>query len=193
MTAATQCTGPLTPQGKFNSSRNAITHGLTAQNIERLPESIREDFRAFFTQLVDEWQPQSLNEELYLSQYAFAQFQLLRGRSLEINAREAFLANPNDEAAEKTLAKFTRHTRALERSAKDALKELRIFIENRLASIEANEALAEIAGPGIQFPIAFPHHMLVEKKALRKPVADNALRFALSQNTCHKSNAPSVV
>ena len=188
---------PNTPQGKFNSSKNAFTHGLTAQNIERFPESIREAYRAFYAQQLEELQPQTLNEELYVSQYAFAQFQLLRGQSLLMAAREAAFANPDDEAAEKRLAKMTRHMKALERSAKDALKEFRIFVENRLASIEANEALAQIAGPGLEFPIAFPHHLLVDKKARRKPVAENALRFALSQNAnsqsaCHNSAAPSV-
>lgn len=176
-------TGPLTPQGKFNSSKNAFTRGLTAQNIERFPESIREAYRAFYHQQLEELQPQTLNEELYASQYAFAQFQLLRGQSLLMAAREAAFANPDDEAAEKRLAKMTRHMKALERSAKDALKEFRIFVENRLASVEANEALAEIAGPDCQFPIAFPHHMLLEKKAFRRPIADHALRFALSQNS----------
>lgn len=147
-------TGPLTPQGKFNSSKNAFTHGLSAQNIERFPESIREAYRAFYHQQLEELQPQTLNEEVYASQYAFAQFQLLRGQSLLMAAREAAFANPDDEAAEK-----------------------------RLASVEANEALAEIAGPGLEFPIAFPHHMLLEKKAFRRPIADHALRFALSQNS----------
>ncbi len=185
--------GPNTAQGKFNSSKNAFTHGLTAQNIDRFPESIRDAYRVFHAQQIEELQPQSLNEELYAGQYAFAQFQLLRAQPLLIAAREAALANPDDEAAEKRLAKMTRHTKALERSAKEALKEFRIFVENRLASIEANEALAGIAGPGVEFPIAFPHHLLVEKKARRKPVAENALRFALSRNACHNSTAPGVV
>ncbi len=183
MSNPNRSTGPITAEGKFNSSKNSVTHGLTAQNIDRFPESIREAYRAFLAQQFAEIQPETCNEELYLTQYAFAQFQLLRAQPILIAASEAALANPGDEAAEKRLARIARHTRSLERTAKDALKELRIFIQNRLASVAANETLAGLAGPSVQFPVAFPHHLLTQKKDLRQPIADNALRFALSRQT----------
>jgi hypothetical protein len=166
-------TGPLTEAGKFESSKNALTHGLTAVNLDRFPESIRAEYAAFLEAQYLEWQPQSLNEGVYLERYAFNEFQLHRAQALHASALERLLADPNDEAAEKHYAKISRHVRALERSTKEALHELRTFIADRLASIDVMENLPEDA----PFPSVFPAHRILAKPKLTADAARTAVRF----------------
>ncbi len=167
-----------TDAGKFASSKNSLTHGLSAANIERFPESIREAYANFLAQQYEEWQPASANEEIFLSRYCFAQFQLVRAQTLVAVAQEDVLASPGDPTAEKRLNNFARHYRALERSAQTALKELRLLIADRLANTEANALLADKTNSLLEFPPVFPHHLVTEAKFLRQPVATVAQRFA---------------
>lgn len=176
-----QSTGPITPEGKFQSSRNAISHGLTAANIDRLPESIRDSFRAFFDEQYTEWQPVTSNECLYLERYAFAQFQLTRANLLLTSALEACMADPADAEANKRHAQIQRHTRALERSAKEAIGELRLMIADRLAN--ANIQAAFMAQNDSLLPIApmYPSHRLMNSKDLKLSSQENGLRFVQEQ------------
>lgn len=169
-----QSTGPITETGKFESSKNALTHGLTASNIDRFSATTREAFSAYLAQQYEEWKPATLNEKTYLERYAFNQFQLLRSESLVDNATEALLADPENEKAIKRHQTFTRHLRALERSSRETLRELRRMISDRL--VETAEALSEGIEP---LAVMTPHHLL--KKALPQPQAappsEDSLRF----------------
>ena len=49
-------TGPRTAEGKARSSRNALTHGLTAQEIV-IPGEDAAAYRSFEQQLIDDLQP----------------------------------------------------------------------------------------------------------------------------------------
>jgi hypothetical protein len=164
--------GPNTPAGKFEVSKNALTHGLTAANIERFPENVRAAYECFLAQHMEEWQPGTLQEEVYVQRLAFAQFQSLRAQSLLAAAQEIVLQNPEDDAAHKRLATYSRHYRALDRSAQTALKELRTFIADRIVSAEASTE--------IPLPDAFPHHLLTDRASTRQPLDRTALRFAYS-------------
>ncbi len=179
--AKPQSTGPLTVAGKFESSKNALTHGLTASNIDRFPEAIREEFRAFLTQQYAEWAPATLNEKIYVERYAFTQFQLLRSQSLLALAQENFLAQPDNEALEKKLARIARHVKSLERSAKEALKELRTFIADRMMTVETNAHIWERYGDSIHIPTVFPHHLVVDSKSMKRDPQKTALRFAVQE------------
>src|SRR5262245_51684283 len=53
---ALKSTGPRTAKGKARSSRNALTHGLTAQEIV-IPGEDPAAYRAFEQQLIDDLQP----------------------------------------------------------------------------------------------------------------------------------------
>jgi hypothetical protein len=176
-----QSTGPLTPAGKFQSSRNAISHGLTAANIDLLPESIRDAFRAFLDEQYAEWSPVTSNECLYLERYAFAQFQLTRANLLLTSALEACMADPTDPEANKRHASIQRHTRALERSAQQAIAELRLMISDRLAA--ANIQAAFMASNDSLLPIApmYPSHRLVHAKDCKLSTQENGLRFVKEQ------------
>jgi hypothetical protein len=172
-TSTNLSTGPLSEAGKFESSKNALTHGLTAANIERFPESIRAEYAAFLEAQYVEWMPRSLNEGVYLERYAFNQFQLHRAQALHASALERLLLDPNDEAAEKHYSRISRHVRALERSTKEALQELRTFIADRLASIDVMENIPEES----PFPAVFPAHRILSKSKLSTDATHNAVRF----------------
>ncbi len=163
-------TGPVTEQGKFESSKNAFTHGLTAANIDRFPAEVREAFAAFLSAQYAEWRPVTLNERIYLERYAFLQFQLLRSESLVSAALDSLLADPLSEAAQKRHLILARHFRSLERSTKESLAELRRMIADRL--VEAS--LAEQDGLQPMSPLT-PHHLLA--KAMPAPAPD-PVRFA---------------
>ncbi len=173
----TSSTGPKTDAGKFIASKNSLTHGLTASGIARFPESIRESYCRFLVEQYEEWQPVSENEKVFLERYAFNQFQLLRAQSLGAQALEDLLAAPKDPLAQKHYALMSRHLRALERSAKEALLELRTLIADRMMALETDVALQQQA-PGLATPLVFPHHLLNRKQARLRTPQDNALRFA---------------
>jgi len=189
-------TGPTTPEGKFQSSRNAISHGLTAANIDRLPESIRDAFRTFLDEQYAEWQPVTSNECLYLERYVFAQFQLTRANLLLTSALEACMANPTDADTKKHHAQMQRHTRALERSSKEAIAELRLLISDRMASAGIESDFLEKTDTVIGIPPTYPSHRLLETKDIKLNTQGNALRFVKEQYhryQTHAANANSEV
>lgn len=171
------CTGPITEAGKFESSKNALKHGLTSESIDRFPVEIQAAYRTFLDNLYFEFNPQSTCEEDYLQQYAFNRFQLQRAQPMLTRALADFNADPTNEILEKRYARFTRHVRALERSAANALKELRNFIADRLAAVELDTHLPSDIPASISFPVAFPSHRLLKAKDVRKPATELALRF----------------
>ncbi len=169
--------GPISPEGKFQSSRNAITHGLTATTIDRFPESIREAYRALLDEQYAEWRPATSNECLYLERYVFNHFQLTRSVSILNTAMEAFHADPNDEAAEKRYTRLLRHTRALERSAKEAINELRTLITDRLAAANIEMTFVEKTQCRLGLAVTYPSHRLLDKKDTKISADRNAVRF----------------
>jgi hypothetical protein len=169
--------GPVTAQGKFEASKNALSHGLTASNIDRFPESIREDYTIFLAEQYAEWFPATTNEELYVNRYAFAQFQVLRAQPIAAAAHEEFLENPTDPLVQRHLQTISRYIRGLERVARETLKELRTLIADRLVAHTADQALEEASGEKLQYPILFPHHLVTERKAMRRSPEANAARY----------------
>lgn len=156
-------TGPRTPEGKFESSKNAISHGLTAATIDRFPEHIRAAYAKFLAEQYDEHQPATTNERDFLEQYAFNRFQISRARAMMSDAWEKLAANPGDETLEKNYQKLNRHIKALERSAKYALAELRTFIANRIRNNELRLNLPSFVQEDITIPVAYPSHLLLPK------------------------------
>ncbi len=175
-------TGPLTPEGKLASSQNAFKHGLTAINIDRFPAAIRDAYAEFLAHQFAEWQPATANEEIFVHRYAFAQFQVLRAQSILASAQEKFLLDPADETVAKLFHSVSRYYRTLERSAQSALKELRLFIADRMAAPAADHALQEATGTNAVYPTVFPHHLVTDPKLLRQSPETNALRFAYQNN-----------
>lgn len=178
-------TGPRTPEGKFESSKNAISHGLTAATIDRFPENIRDAYAAFLAEQYAEHQPATTNERDFLEQYAFNRFQISRAQPMLSSAWEQLTTNPGDEALQKHYQKLVRHVRALERSARYALQELRTFIADRLHNAELRLNLPAFLNEGISIPLAHPAHKLLPalpkpqdlQAAVRVYVEELAMRF----------------
>ena len=74
--------GPLTPQTKAISARNATTHGLTANTILLVGES-RDRFEALQNQLLDHLQPQSILELTAVEEMVVAIWKQRRAWALE--------------------------------------------------------------------------------------------------------------
>ncbi len=173
-------TGPKTEAGKFEASKNALTHGLTAVNIERFPAAIRESYSVFLAAQIKEWQPFTLNERIYVERYAFDQFQLLRSQSLLAHAVDELLADSANEALRKRHLTLSRHFRSLERSVQQSLAELRRMIADRIRELEIcpeEEGAGDPEKPAPPLFLLTPHHLLSNASP---PAASDPLRFANS-------------
>src|SRR5215469_6191129 len=69
--------GPITPEGKANSSRNAITHGLLATTVLLKGES-RERFLELITEFTDLYEPRNITERSLVETMAMARWRTLR-------------------------------------------------------------------------------------------------------------------
>jgi hypothetical protein len=69
--------GPVTPEGKHNSSRNNTRHGLLAQTIVLEGES-EERFNSLLDDYMQTHQPRSPSEAALVAQLAVAQWRLMR-------------------------------------------------------------------------------------------------------------------
>ena len=74
--------GPTTPEGKLASSRNALTHGLTARTVVLQNESEAE-YEAELRAYLDHFRPQAKPETDLVHQLAAAQWRLTRYTAIE--------------------------------------------------------------------------------------------------------------
>jgi hypothetical protein len=81
---AQKSTGPKTAEGKSNSSRNNLRHGLTGQ-ISLLPTEDREAHDAFCNELIDSFNPQTPMEIQLAQSVAEDNWRLNRARAIENN------------------------------------------------------------------------------------------------------------
>jgi hypothetical protein len=121
-------TGPLTPEGKSISSRNAIKHGLCAK---KLTGPDLEELSAIRARLDSEWEPATETEKMLLQQMALSQWRL--GRALELE-----LAAFDGNITPATLSLALRYRTSAERSFYKALSELQ-----RLRAMRREDALRE--------------------------------------------------
>lgn len=161
--------GPRTPAGKFESSKNAIKHGLTAKSIDRFPAHLREEFRTYLEEQYEEHKPVTLSECDYLEQYAFNRYQLSRSLPMLMQIQDDLAQDPGNEALEKRFIRLNRHVKSLERSARHALQEMRNFISDRMSRTELLSHVKPEFRDQVDIPVAFPLHQLIIRKELRKP------------------------
>jgi hypothetical protein len=69
--------GPVTPEGKQKSSRNAIRHGILANTVALEGES-KERFEELLASLTAEWQPRNTTETALVETMAAARWRWLR-------------------------------------------------------------------------------------------------------------------
>jgi hypothetical protein len=92
--------GPVTPQGKKNSSRNALKHGMTAASFV-LPGESEQDFEELLQAHRDTYQPANAVEMNLVETLALARWRLRRIAALESNLFENELALSESELSEK--------------------------------------------------------------------------------------------
>src|SRR5258708_1263308 len=76
--------GPVTPEGRANSSRNSLRHGLTAKAVV-LPGESQEEFQALLDAHVDQFQPATGVESALVQTMAVARWRLNRIAGIETN------------------------------------------------------------------------------------------------------------
>ncbi len=81
---AQKSTGPRTIEGKSNSSRNNLRHGLTGQ-ISLLPTEDREAHDTFCNELIDSFNPETPMENQLAQSIAEDSWRLNRARAIEDN------------------------------------------------------------------------------------------------------------
>ena len=124
-------TGPKTEDGKAKSSRNALKHGLTAQDV--VVEPGREaEFEAYRDALQQDLGPEGAAEMEFFNRLVHAGWTLQRIREIEsAMMREGILDPLLDESETKTLDRMLRYHTTFERTYNRSLKELRILQTNR--------------------------------------------------------------
>ena len=104
---AQKSTGPKTDEGKAASSRNALKHGLTAQQLILFDETA-EDFAAFLAELRQDHAPADATEAVLVERIAVAHWRLRRVWRAEAalfnNAARAAMRNQTREAMRHAIA-----------------------------------------------------------------------------------------
>ena len=120
---AKKSTGPKSPQGKRNSSRNAVKHGILAVEVV----SEHEDgapFNRLVNQLCDEYSPEGAREHIQIERIAACLWRLSRALAYErIAVEESHHANLDrtlryENHVERTLERATIELERLQRARK---------------------------------------------------------------------------
>ncbi len=126
---ALRSTGPRTAAGKQRSSRNAVTHGLTAAS-PVLPSEDLAAYQHHCRQLLDEYQPATPTESQLTQQLADTAWRLNRIPLLEA---DLLSQDPNPQILIPLLATLGTHSQRLSRQFQRTLETLReIQAERRL-------------------------------------------------------------
>ena len=124
-------TGPRTAAGRARSSRNAIKHGLTSQDLI-VREDEQDDFHHLQQALLQELAPEGAVEMFTFNQLLRAAWNMERARRLETDLFANGLDPLLDESAGKTLDRIHRYANQSERSYYRHIKELRLLQTNRV-------------------------------------------------------------
>lgn len=139
-TNALLSTGPRTAAGKQRSSRNAVTHGLTAAS-PILPSEDPAAYQVHCRQFFDEYQPATPTESQLTQELADTAWRLNRIPMLETALLNRAANPPNEQAAisfdivdaHRALATLGMHSQRLSRQFQKSLDQLReIQAERRL-------------------------------------------------------------
>ncbi len=153
---AQHSSGPVTPAGKAASSQNAVTHGLTAQNIIPRTDDEKLEFEAIRTQACAELRPVGHTEALLVDRIVHARCCLVRVTRLLGELETGTLDDVLDPEYAKPIARLNRYYSMHERSENRALKALK--------AEQTNRGLKQ-ASQGLTSPAALPPLANFEKIA----------------------------
>ncbi len=128
---AQHSTGPATPAGKAASSQNAVTHGLTAQNIVPRTDDEKFEFEAIRTEAYAGLQPLGHTEVLLVDRIVHARCCLVRVTRLLGELQTGTLDDVLDPEFAKPIARLNRYYTMHERSEHRALQTLKAEQTNR--------------------------------------------------------------
>ena len=90
---ALKSTGPMTPEGKERSRRNALRHGLTAETVIAALED-SEDYQAFEAAVISDYDAESAVERELVLRLASVLWRLRRATGIETAIFESVTAEP---------------------------------------------------------------------------------------------------
>src|SRR6478672_9182512 len=160
--------GPRTADGKARSSRNALKHGLTSQDLI-VREDERDEFNSFQAQLQKELGPEGAVEMLTFNQLLRAGWNMHRFQRLESGLMVNGLDPLLDESSAKTLDRLHRYHGQAERAYYRHLRELRVLQTNRaIRDLKADEEEAEFCTPLVSYnDLTKRSHAQVKTEAMR--------------------------
>jgi uncharacterized protein YaeQ len=150
---ALSSTGPATPEGKKKVRRNALRHGLYADQLTALDED-GDDFVAYAEALADALQPQDTYEAMLVRRVALASWRSDRLAKLEAallkgeQRAEAWRRNSGElplDVWPEVLAPLARHDAALDRSLQRAMALLERYRQQARRSASPAAATTKIA------------------------------------------------
>ncbi len=142
---AQMSTGPRTPEGKAAVAQNAVTHGLTAQNIVPRTDDEKNQFAAIRTEAHAECKPSGTTETLLVDRLVHARCSLLRATRLLGEIETGTAEDATDPEKSKQIARLHRYVQMHERSQYRALQTLKGEQTNR-ALRQASLGLIGLAG-----------------------------------------------
>lgn len=154
---ATKSTGPVTPEGKANSSRNRFSHGFTASTSYIQDVEDPEDFHGLIASLQREYRPATTTEQILVEKMFHNQMLSLRAIRLQTACLRGL--QPGQEVP-KDLGLLIRYQHASDRAFHKAHAELlkaqkeRKMSEIGFESSKAPEAAATPAGSSQNEPRA---------------------------------------
>ncbi len=128
---AQHSTGPVTDAGKAVSSRNAVTHGLTAKNIIPRTDAEKMEFRTIYESAYAEYKPAGLTETLLVDRIVHARCSLIRVTRLLGELETGTLDDVLNPEHANAIARLNRYYTMHERSLYRALRELKAEQTNR--------------------------------------------------------------
>jgi hypothetical protein len=140
-------TGPVTPEGKASSARNATRHGLTGGPAV-LPSESQEEYDAFLQSTIETWRPRTTAELDLVHQMAVARWRIRR-----IEPMEAAILTEAYERQMETMGENADPDKAMQRAYADVAENSKgwrnLSRHHRTlqrAYAEAFEALLELTG-----------------------------------------------
>lgn len=171
--------GPISPDGKAASSRNATSHGLTSNNIDNLPPDWREEFLELRQALLPSFTIATAEDELYLNQYVHAHFLHTKAVAHEQQALYKLTTNPEDERAEANFHRFSRYVVLLERRVNAARKRLDALMLNHQLQAEVTMLARDEANEAIELPAGLNLSDQLDKKQIKANLSSLAVRLAV--------------
>jgi len=143
---ALKSTGPRTEQGKQQSAKNSLRHGLNASADALFAANPQEQtqFKALREQLFQQIVPFGPAEEVVFEQYAYATFQALRAQRFESEARTAGSPNPENQNLFIQMERIVKQGALFERRALKAFKQLSQLQVDRFAAVEIHAELKDV-------------------------------------------------